>query len=143
MTIRAQLGQRYRVTSVNFPEYGIGTVVKVNSDLSGVMQNEKGVFYFQHFDISLLAEDFDDSADESVNAIMAEIRFLEINGSLPVGTVSCFADLENHVDATSLLRKHVPHFAGERLELELQDHLNETVRNRVSLWLSLGSSVMS
>lgn len=139
MTIRARIGERYRVTSVSFPDYGIGTVVKINSDLSGIMQNEeKGVFYFQHFDISVLAEDFDDVADESVKAILGEVRMLELNRVIPVGAISCFDDLHEHIDAYSLIRKHVPLEKGTS-----ETGMHEAVKNRVSLWLSLGSSVMS
>lgn len=144
MTIRAQLGQRYRVTSVSFPDYGIGTVVQINSDLSGIMQSEeKGTFYFQHFDISMVAEDFDDLADESVKAILGEIRMLELDRTIPVGAVSCFSDLHDHIDANVLVLKHVPREKGDWAASEAQSRLDNAVMNRVSLWLSLGSSVMS
>jgi hypothetical protein len=144
MAIRAQLGMRYRVTSVSFPEYGIGTVIKVNSDLSGIMQNEsKGVFYFQYFDISPLAGNFEDLADDSVKAVLGEIRLLESNGTIPFGAVSCFQDIQDHMDATSLIRKHVPRETEDRFGIELQERLDQAVMDRVSLWLSLGSIVMS
>lgn len=144
MAIRAQLGQRYRVTSVSFPDYGIGTVVKINSDLSGIMQNEeKGKFYFQHFDISMLAGSFEEVADESVRGILGEIRMLEANGMIPVGAISCFSDLHDYIDANVLVLKHVPREAGDWAASETQSKLDNTVMNCVSLWLSLGSIVMS
>lgn len=144
MTIRAQLGQRYRVTSLSFPDYGIGTVVRINSDLSGIMQSEeKGVFYFQHFDISVLAESFEDVADESVKGILGEIRLLESDGTIPVGAISCFSDLHDYIDANVLVLKHVPRESGEWTASETQSKLDNTVMNCVSLWLSLGSIVMS
>lgn len=144
MTIRARLGQRYRVTSASFPEYGIGTVIKVNSDLSGIMQNEeKGNFHFQYFDISPLSEDFDDLADESVKAILSELRILEVNGVIPVGTVHCFEDVQTYTDSAVLIRKHVPREDSDWLTTDLRSFLDDAVADRVSLWLSLGTSVMS
>ena len=144
MTIRAKLGQRYRVTSVSFPDYGIGKVVKINSDLSGIMQSEaKGIFHFQSFDISPLASDFEDLADESVKAILGEIRMLELNGTLPVGSISCFNDIHDHIETDSLILKHVPREEGNSKMSEMQSKLDNAVMDRVSLWLSLGSIVMS
>jgi hypothetical protein len=108
------VGQQYRVSPVSNPYFGIGTVTSVSEkDRTGtIVSEEAGLLYFNDFNLIALSTDDADVANDSVEAILAEIAQLEINKVLPEGGVKTFADLHDYIDANVLVIKHVPRDAN-------------------------------
>lgn len=106
-TIKPKTGEVYRIPSFVNPFFGIGTVVSIKDDGTGVIENEEfGRFHFNSFDLSLVGTSLGDILVEGVQGMIAEIKQLKITQVLPEN-VSSFAELHDYIDANVLLLKHV------------------------------------
>lgn len=106
-TVKPKAGEMYRIPSFVNPFFGIGTVVSVEDDGTGVIENEEfGRFHFNSFDLSPVGTDLGDIMVEAVQGIVAEIKQLKITKVLPE-KLSTFAEMHNYIDANVLLIKHV------------------------------------
>lgn len=137
--IKPQLGESYRLLSVVNPFFGIGTVVAINEDGSGTLENEEvGQFFFNRFDIDFVGTHFVDIVSEGVNGALAEIEKLKHNGTIPKH-VDTFTELHDYIDANVLLIKHVARPAdwldASDEERDLQSTIDNMVMNLINLSL--------
>jgi hypothetical protein len=106
-TMKPKIGEVYRIPSFVNPFFGIGTVVSIKDDGTGVIENEEfGRFHFNSFDLSYVGTDLGDLIVEGVGGMIAEIKQLKITHVLPE-KLSSFAEMHDYIDANVLLLKHV------------------------------------
>lgn len=100
-------GEMYRIPSFVNPSFGIGTIVSIKDDGTGVIENEEfGRFHFNSFDLSTVGTVLGDIILEGVQGIVAEIKQLKITSVLPEN-LSSFAEMHDYIDANVLVLKHV------------------------------------
>lgn len=135
------LGEMYRIPSFVDPYFGIGTVVKVNEDGSGILESEEsGQISFSLLELMPVETDFRSMFNTAISAILAEIAMHQENRFIPLD-VNSFAKLHDYMDANLLVLKHVPREEGDWAASETQSRLDNLIMDRVSKELQKISSL--